>query len=310
MSKNTHHAHDKIFKAAFQMKETAEEFIKEFLPPEIVKLINFDNFDLDITDYISGDMKELFADIVYSAQLNDKRLKIAFLFEHKSNIEPNIRAQLLDYINAIRKQDIQAGRPFTFVLPIVIYQGKKKWRKKPAYQDFKHLPHILRSFVPEFDFFLIEVNEIDGKKILSLSDDSLLKSLFAAYKYAKDETFLRENLNSILEFYTKKPELFAYLQQILIYLFSQSTLKNSIMTDILTHISSPIKNTAMTTYAQIIEEGKREGRKEGKREEKRERDQKLVIQLYRIGTPVAAIIDLMEVLTATEVKNILKEINN
>ena len=314
MQQTTHHAHDKIFKAAFQYRETAIEFVKTFVSKDIIQFINFDDFTLDITDYISGNMKELFSDVVYKTSYKGKELKIAILFEHKQVVTKHIRLQLSDYINAIQKKDVQEDKPLTFVLPIVIYQGKKKWKKQPAYKSFNNLPPLLRPFVPEFDYLLIEIQEIDGKKILSLSDESLLKSLFATYKYAKDETFLRENLNNILQFYVKNNELFAFLQQILIYLFSQSDIKSTIMNDILKHISSPIKSTAMTTYAQIIQEGKREGILEGKREgkiegkieEKKERDRKLVIQFYKKGYSVAEMMEFMEILKEKDVKEIVK----
>ena len=70
----------------------------------------------------------------------------------------------------------------------------------------------------------------------------------------------------------------------------------------------------MTTYAQIIQEGKREGILEGKREgkiegkieEKKERDRKLVIQFYKKGYSVAEMMEFMEILKEKDVKEIVK----
>lgn len=51
-----HTDHDKLFKSAFQNIDSAREFFKNFLPPEILDEIDLKKLKLDTTNYIKPDL--------------------------------------------------------------------------------------------------------------------------------------------------------------------------------------------------------------------------------------------------------------
>jgi predicted transposase/invertase (TIGR01784 family) len=152
---NLHHSHDKLFKAAFQLKQTVAAFLLNFFPKDLVKLINFDELVLDTTDYVSPYMKEHLSDVVYRTKLADSEAALVLLFEHKTSIDRSLFLQLLEYMLAIWRIDFAEKKPFTIIIPIVIYQGKKGYRKKPMYHYFPNLPEQLRPFIPQFEFIFM-----------------------------------------------------------------------------------------------------------------------------------------------------------
>ena len=71
-----------------------EDFLTQ-LTAEIAAEIDINSLELDTTTYINKKLEELYSDIVYTAKTkNDKSVKVAFLFEHKSYPEKYPRLQL------------------------------------------------------------------------------------------------------------------------------------------------------------------------------------------------------------------------
>jgi predicted transposase/invertase (TIGR01784 family) len=155
-----HHSHDKLFKAAFQLKQTVIEFLLNFFPKDLVALINLDELVLDKTNYISSNMKEQLSDVVYRTKLAGSEAALVLLFEHKTSIDRSLFLQLLEYMLAIWQTDFSEKRPFTIIIPIVIYHGDAGYEKRPMYHFFPNLPEQLRPFVPQFDFIFSSIKKI------------------------------------------------------------------------------------------------------------------------------------------------------
>ena len=103
MAKNQVKSHDSFFKNLFSKKEQAGEFLAKTIPLEIVKKLHLDTLQLDTTDYVDSELQEYFADVVYNCDytFNDnetKKVKITFLFEHKSYKESIPHLQLNRYM--------------------------------------------------------------------------------------------------------------------------------------------------------------------------------------------------------------------
>src|SRR5665811_630107 len=80
--------HDKLFKALMADMPSAVNFLAEFLPQEIVELIDLTKLQRMESSFVSGDLAEIFADAVFSCPLKDtssgQSLYICVLVEHKS----------------------------------------------------------------------------------------------------------------------------------------------------------------------------------------------------------------------------------
>ena len=93
--------HDKFFKKLFEGRDEVTDFVKHALPKEIVDNLNLTDLELDTTAYIDEKFDETYSDIVYSCKYKKTDIKIAFLFEHKSNFEAHPHLQLLQRFGSI-----------------------------------------------------------------------------------------------------------------------------------------------------------------------------------------------------------------
>jgi hypothetical protein len=79
--------HDAFFKESFSMLAIAKEYVLHFLPQAIVSKLDLDQMVLDNTTYITPELEQYYADLVWTCKYGKSKVRIAFLFEHKSKPE-------------------------------------------------------------------------------------------------------------------------------------------------------------------------------------------------------------------------------
>ena len=87
--------HDKFFKETMSDLATAQDFMKNYLPKEILEIINLDVLTLEKDSNIDEELEEQFSDLLFKTTIHGKEAYIYFLFEHKSYLSPRIALQLL-----------------------------------------------------------------------------------------------------------------------------------------------------------------------------------------------------------------------
>jgi predicted transposase/invertase (TIGR01784 family) len=119
---------DQFFKYTFSILGLARDFLTTFLPISVLEQVDLEQLQLDETTHLSKQYRRFVADVLYRTKLkkNESSIAIAFLFEHKTDIPENIFIQLLHYLVGIWEHDIKNKNPLTFVIPIVVYNGKKE----------------------------------------------------------------------------------------------------------------------------------------------------------------------------------------
>lgn len=159
--------HDAVFKVFFGDAKIAKSYLLNYIPDELHKKIDFAVFEKSDTAYVNGRFGLSFSDMVYNTQLiGGGFARILFLFEHKSYLPTlPIFLQLLDYFLQIWEDDIKNARPLSFIIPIVVYHGKRRWEKKPFSEYFPGLPEVFQRFIPNFDFVLTDLSLIPPQVI-------------------------------------------------------------------------------------------------------------------------------------------------
>ena len=77
--------HDAFVKEIFSHKEQAEDFLKNYLPQDICRLIDFNSLAIVKDSFVDEDLKKHFSDLLYEVQLSSRPGFIYLLFEHKSS---------------------------------------------------------------------------------------------------------------------------------------------------------------------------------------------------------------------------------
>ena len=93
--KKLNNPHDKFLKETLSRKENAVGFIQNYLPQEIVTMIDLDNIEIEKDSYITKNLQEYFTDLLYKVIIKGEESYIYVLFEHKSYPDKLIWLQLL-----------------------------------------------------------------------------------------------------------------------------------------------------------------------------------------------------------------------
>lgn len=275
--------HDKFFKKIFSDKDQVIDFMEGLFPNELKMNFSLSTLKLDPNSYIDEKLKESFSDVVYNCLYKGaEEIKISLLFEHKSGIPDNPYFQLLRYILNINELDQkQKEEELKVVIPIIVYHGERKWKKKKFKEYFKCIDELLSSFIPDFQYVLIDLT--------NYSDDDIKNKIFKRvttkiacllFKNIYDEQKLRSHLKEFLKIgklYFEEEKGLKFLESVIKYIYSTTDIPTEEMVNVVKQISYEGGERAMTTAMRLMNEGKEKWMNEGIKNTKK----KMVINLFK-----------------------------
>ena len=176
--------HDAFFKQLMSAPETAGQFVRERLPPDVAALLADGPPELVPGSFIDRNLAQHHSDVLLRMDLaagGDILLHI--LIEHKSAPDPLVPLQVLGYLVRIWEgwRDTGQGRPLPPVVPVVVYHGIRAWSVPTAFTGmFGELPAALRRHLPEFDYVLVNLRRIADDR---LSRHLRLRAFLTVMKY-------------------------------------------------------------------------------------------------------------------------------
>jgi predicted transposase/invertase (TIGR01784 family) len=263
---NIANQHDKYFKEIFSRKEEMIDFITNALP-QVAKYIDVSTLQLDTTQYIDKRLQVGYSDLVYNCKYANKvDLKIALLFEHKSQPENFPHLQLLAYMIKIWETNIKQNQRLTPIVPILFYHGADDWKYKKFEEYFTEIDEPLKKYLPSFDYELIDTRNLTDEQIKNMFQMLSLKTGVLVMKHIFDapEKLINE-LESIFEYLHKLLEtengrnLF---ETTVIYLYSNLKNDKEKVTEKLKQISPKGGEIALTIAQQYEKKGKLIGMEE------------------------------------------------
>lgn len=63
--------HDKFFKEVFTRRDTAEEFLQNYLPGDVVRLLDLASLEYTKDSFVDKHLKEHFSDLFFKAYFKD-----------------------------------------------------------------------------------------------------------------------------------------------------------------------------------------------------------------------------------------------
>ena len=198
--KKINNIHDKFFKTIFSFREEAEDFVKHTFPKRLVECLDFSTFKNETETYIDNELGESMSDLMYSCTYNGLvSIKIVLLFEHKSYVEQYPHFQVLRYLlNVWENAAKQKQRP-PFVVPILFYHGKQKWKYQKFTSYFEHIDKQLKRFLPNFDFLFININELGDTQIQKIFEMQTLRSALLVMKHIFEKQTFWVHFEKILK---------------------------------------------------------------------------------------------------------------
>lgn len=127
MTTELRNPHDRFFKEVWSRKDVGRDFLRHYLPAEVVGLLDLRSLGLSKESFIDEQLREHYSDMLYQLKLKDGTpVQVYVLLEHKRTPERSAPFQLLRYGVKIGERALAEGiDPASLppVIPVLVYQA-------------------------------------------------------------------------------------------------------------------------------------------------------------------------------------------
>ncbi len=165
-----HNPHDALFKAALQNVNVAREFLMNYLPDDIKKILDFNQITYCPSKFLSAKLKESESDVLLKVNLAGKNAYLFILSEHQSTIDKWMPLRLLEYMCCIwdnhrKQQNNQGDLPAIF--PLVFFTGKGPYTGMRAIWELCGSNDELMQKILQSPFHLVDVSQLPDEELLA-----------------------------------------------------------------------------------------------------------------------------------------------
>ena len=190
MAKQKRSPHSEFFTDIIGRKENAQSLLKKALPEDIQVHLDLDTLRVEKGSYVDEDQQNHFSDLIFSVDLKKgDSAQVYCLLEHKSTPEILVSLQILRYMvlewHTIAKQRELLGRVLPPIIPIVVYQGHRRWNVGNDFHSIIDFPSdSFKVFTPNFEYLLWDFSGVDDK---TLQDALILRYYVLICKALRSE---------------------------------------------------------------------------------------------------------------------------
>jgi predicted transposase/invertase (TIGR01784 family) len=307
MKDDIHNKHDKIVRDTYSRPDIAKAYFNKFLPHALKADIDVESMTIVKGTYITGELEEYFADLLFQFKLRDsnKKLVVSLLFEHKSNPDKHVMVQVGHYIFNQWTKELNNKQRIKPIIPLIYYQGKSKWSVPTLRELFSDYPESIKQFIPSYDFIFFAINSLTKDQLEDITDAMLLIAI-SGHDMSVDTKEFIKRLNRIASLRKLAPHERNFITMVFVYKFSVHKHSADEIIKMVKTICSPINDDIMSTLDKFIEKGKIEGKIEGEQIGILKKTIETVIKSYDNGIAIPLIANINSI-TEEEVIKILKE---
>lgn len=296
MQDDIHNIHDKFVRASFSDPKRAAASFATILSAELTVQLDLGLLKVLNESYIDNELEEYFSDLVFEVPTQgspDQKVDVVLLFEHKSSPDKHVLIQIGYYMFAHYIKTIRKKEPLKLIIPIIYYQGNRTWKVPQLWTLFKNYPQIVKDFIPMIKHVFIALHSLSDDTLLTLRND-LMAAAMIAQKWKNNPATLVEEIIKVLSIFKEEIGDRNFFEMIFVYMIKTTELKSDSVERIIEAIPPKVKENIMTTYDQIIQQGKLKGKIE------------TVLRSHEQGLSITLIANITN-LTEEEVKKILVE---
>jgi len=256
--------HDRFFKQVLSQQEAAGDFLRHYLPPEVVASFDLSSLEMSKDSFVDESLRTYFSDLLYKVKMQGEGdAYIYVLFEHKSYPEGLIAFHLLRYMVKVWEQSLKQREQLAPIVPVVVYHGRVKWKVGLNFACLFDVPEAFEDFLPDYRYWLCDLTEYSDEEI---KGQVILRIALLLLKY-----ILRPGLDEqivgivrLLNELSDRQTALEYLETILRYVsqasdeITEETLKQAV------EEAFPEGGEVMSTLAERwVEQGLQQGLQQG-----------------------------------------------
>lgn len=181
--------HDSIYKQVFSHPQVVEALLRGFVHEDWVAHIDLATLEKANNQYVSEELLQRSNDVIWRVQLHlpdsaPQWLYLYLVIEFQSRNDPWMALRLLSYVCLLYQDLIKSGQvrqhggKLPPVFPIVIYNGKPKWRASLEMASLVTAPGSLSRWSPRFRYRVLDEGRVP-EETLARAPDNLLAHLIA-----------------------------------------------------------------------------------------------------------------------------------
>ena len=178
--------HDNSYKLLFSHPRMVEDLLRGFVREAWVDELDFATLEKVSASFVSDDLRDREDDVIWRVRWGRDWLYVYLLLEFQSTVDTFMAVRIMTYLGLLYQELIRAGKltatgKLPPVLPIVLYNGNKRWN---AAQDIVDLievvPGGLAQYRPQLRYLLLDEGACDESGLLPLRN--LAAALFRLEK--------------------------------------------------------------------------------------------------------------------------------
>lgn len=266
---------DKSYKLLFSHAQMVEELLRDFVREDWVRLLDFSTLKKYNNSFVAEDLKERFDDVIWTVRWGKQQLYIYILIEFQSVIDHFMSVRMMTYLgllyqDLISSETARTGQKLPPVLPIVLYNGEKRWKNAPL--DIKDAiakaPRGLDQYLPQLRYLLIDEGYYENHELADLK--SLVSALFQLERQQTPEDVCK--IITTLIDWLKAPEQQSLKRAFTVWLgrvllpsrYPNDTIPEfHDLQEVHAMLSETVKSWPAQWMAKGLEKGREEGREEG-----------------------------------------------
>lgn len=265
--KDIHKADDHLFSRVMSNRDSAEAYIRHFYPA-LAAMADFPTLEAMPTDSITEKLRLFRSDVLYRCRIKgegERFFNFAFLFEHKSAPDEQVAIQIGAYIMLeLRRQVAEKRKPLEPVIPLLFYNGKRRWQPKTLPQMFEGMPYFsdLRRYIPDFQFLFTDATKVPLDHLMTIRT-AYLRGAVLSMVLKHDPDLFIEHFSVIFDLEERQDEI-----TLATYMLAVISRKPQELIKILKSGDKAKNKVVMSTLELIQQEAAKEGHEEGAKKEK------------------------------------------
>jgi predicted transposase/invertase (TIGR01784 family) len=119
--------HDGFTRELFSRLDIATDFLRHYLPPEIVDGLDLSTVEKRKDTFVDEELRRHFSDLVFKVGLKTGGdARVIILVDHKSGVDKWAALQLLRYeVQIWQEEKNDNAETLPVIIPVVLYHGRK-----------------------------------------------------------------------------------------------------------------------------------------------------------------------------------------
>lgn len=173
---------DSSYKLLFSHACMVEDLLRGFVHEDWVEKLDFSSLERYNAGFVTDDIRERLDDIIWRVRWGDDWLYVYLLIEFQSSVDHWMAVRIMTYVgllyqDLIRSGQLKVGSKLPPVLPLVLYNGERKWVAATDIHDMiTEAPGSLGNYLPRLKYLLLAERDYQDSELEKLNN--LVAALF------------------------------------------------------------------------------------------------------------------------------------